>query len=282
MFRPYNLTSIVAWTVGSLAGNKAYYATKAKNSGLKFSRAPANPEYVKKLHRKFGNVGEQITSLGEDIGLVNEDPYTFNATPLIKFLAYSNWLNSNRNRIKNEVSIAFERAASAGYIYPPNLIQNIHSDVETSTEGVNSICKNIIQQLNEQLAQEPTRDKIFECINQKVANMEVDEKSWKLKFSEDGLKLCGANPNPKSAVLEAPKKQATYTKPKPQSTPQKTDFPKDIYIARGQEVLGPYKYSLLLTWLGNGNASKDDLVAYDGASEWVKLEAFIKQVNQTA
>ncbi len=242
MFRPYNLTSIVAWTVGSLAGNKAYYETKAKNSGLKFSRfsrTPGNPEYVKKLHRKFANVGEQITSLGEDVGLVNEDPYTFNATPLIKFLAYSNWLDSNKNRIKNEVSITFERAASAGYIYPPNLIQNIHSDVETSTEGVNSICKNIIQQLNEQLAQEPTRDKIFECINQKVANMEVDEKSWKLKFSEDGLKLCGANPNPKTAVSEAPKKRATYTKSKPRFqkaevksvvVPKKTDFHKKLIL----------------------------------------------------
>jgi hypothetical protein len=288
MFRPYNLTSIAAWTVGSLAGNKAYYETKAKNSGLKFSRARGNPGYVEKLHGKFVNIDEQVASLHDDLGLVNEGPCTFNATPLIKFLAYSNWLDSNKDRIKNEVSITFERATSAGYIYPPNLIQKIHSDVESSAEAVDSTSKNIMQQLNEQLAQEPTKDKIFECINQKVASMEVDEKSWKLKFSEDGLKLCGANPNPKTVVPEAPKKRANYAKPKPRFhkvkaivAPQKTDFQKKLYIARGEEILGPYKYSLLLTWLENGNASKDDLVAYDGAPKWVKLKQLIAEVNSS-
>src|SRR5581483_2898419 len=150
MFRPYNLTSIAAWTFGSLAGNKAYYATKAKYSGPRFSHAPRNPEYVKKLQRKLENIDAEVALLRANFNLINEDPHVFNVTPLIKFLAYSNWLNANKNRIKNEVTVAFQRAISSGYIYTPNLVQNIHSDVEGSIEAVNSTSENIIQQLNEQ------------------------------------------------------------------------------------------------------------------------------------
>lgn len=63
--------------------------------------------------------------------------------------------------------------------------------------------------------------------------------------------------------------------------PKASTFSKDIYITRGQETLGPYPYSQLLQWLGTEKVTKDDLVAYDGALQWVKLEQLIVDVNQT-
>jgi hypothetical protein len=294
MFRPYNLTSIAAWTFGSLAGNKAYYAAKANNrSGPKFSRVSGNPAYIEKMYRKLANIGEQVVSLHEELESAYNEPYVINTTPFLKYFVYSNWLNSNKNRIKDEFRVALERAMGAGYVYQPNFIQKTHSEAEELVKAVDLSRQNMMQYFDGMLAPEPTKDKILERFNEIMSSMRVDEGSWKLIYNGDGLRLRGLVPNSETVVPEAPKKRAPFEKKKSQPrfnrakvkavvVPKKTDFHKKLYIARGEETLGPYKYSLLLTWLENGNASKDDLVAYDGAAEWVKLGAFIKKVNQTA
>ena len=65
MFRPYSLKSLTAWTVGSLAGNQAYYKAKSKNAGLRFSKAK-NPEYVTKLHKNLLNISKEVVTLSEN------------------------------------------------------------------------------------------------------------------------------------------------------------------------------------------------------------------------
>jgi hypothetical protein len=47
MFRPYNLTSLLAWTAGSLAGNQAYYGTKIKQARDKENTSPHSAQLAK-------------------------------------------------------------------------------------------------------------------------------------------------------------------------------------------------------------------------------------------
>ena len=67
----------------------------------------------------------------------------------------------------------------------------------------------------------------------------------------------------------------------PKSQAVVPDFPKGIFIARGEKTSGPYTYSQLLEWYKNTDVSKECLVAYDGAPSWVTIEEFIAQVNQS-
>ena len=47
MFRPYNFTSLLAWTAGSLAGNQAYYGTKIKQARDKENTSPYSAQFAK-------------------------------------------------------------------------------------------------------------------------------------------------------------------------------------------------------------------------------------------
>lgn len=280
MFRPYNLTSITAWTVGSLAGNKAYYATKQKQAGLIINRsgspakslAPAgNPAYVQKIFKKCINLDEEIAKLHSDLGSAY-DPETskLNTTPLLKLIAYCNWLNSRKDQIKEDIRTVLDRAMREGYVYGKST-QTLLAETDDLVKTVNFSKDDILRQLNEILASTPQiKSKAFEIMDQIMASMEVDERTWKLKeFKRDGLNLVG--PNQKS--------QRETDRPKEARKSCRHDFTKDLYIARGSETLGPYKYSQLLEWLKTGNVSLEELVAYDGAPTWVKLEELIAKVT---
>ena len=158
-------------------------------------------------------------------------------------------------------------------------------------------CKLWSQPVGNKAVQEVVAAKAFysASVAAVVSNMSYTQ-SAKALAASNGVLLLHHNdlellePTPKSRVAapdssEEPepkaKPKARKTKRMPVVASPQTGFPKDIFIARGEEILGPYKYSLVLTWLENGNASKDDLVSYDGAPAWVKLEELIAQVNQS-
>lgn|ERR1017187_68837 len=56
MFRPYNIKSLLAWTVGSLAGNQAYYDTKIKQARDKENASPHSAQLAKeyRLYEESG------------------------------------------------------------------------------------------------------------------------------------------------------------------------------------------------------------------------------------
>jgi hypothetical protein len=282
MFRPYNLTSIAAWTVGSLAGNKAYYATKQKQAGLLGNQvgtvqvnfaAAGNPPYLQRIFNRCVNVGDEVVKLHEDLSsATNLETNTLNTTPLLKLIVYCNWLNSNKDHMKEEIRIALERAMRDGYVYENNIIRTLQAEADTLVNGVNVTKEHVIRYLNEMLAQDPQKkDEAFKVFDLIMAKMQVDERSWKLKEfdEEDGLHLVGLNE----------KSEATVARGKTVPESRRRDFVKDLYVARGSDTLGPYKYSQLLEWLKTGNIVLDDLVAYDGAAEWVKLEQLIAEVD---
>ena len=77
----------------------------------------------------------------------------------------------------------------------------------------------------------------------------------------------------------AKSKPVAKTKPTTVKEPKKLHYFKELYIARGQETMGPYTYPQMLEQLKSGTISEEDLVAYDGASEWVKFKQLIAEVN---
>jgi hypothetical protein len=58
MFRPYTPTSLVAWTAGSLVGNRAYYSTKEK-------------QYLQGLASKLVDEYEQYRNYGGDLAVTD-------------------------------------------------------------------------------------------------------------------------------------------------------------------------------------------------------------------
>jgi hypothetical protein len=56
MFRPYNFKSLLAWTVGSLAGNQAYYGTKIKQARDKENTSPLTAQLAREycLYQESG------------------------------------------------------------------------------------------------------------------------------------------------------------------------------------------------------------------------------------
>ena len=63
MFRPYSLTSLAAWTVGSLAGNRAYYSTREKQEIERFAGHLAD-EYLQ-FYKKWGGTLDVTSWLEE-------------------------------------------------------------------------------------------------------------------------------------------------------------------------------------------------------------------------
>jgi hypothetical protein len=62
MFRPYNLTSLLAWTAGSLAGNQAYYGTKIKQARDKENTSPYSAQFAKEYKPDLWNYYETLVA----------------------------------------------------------------------------------------------------------------------------------------------------------------------------------------------------------------------------
>lgn len=142
MFRPFNLTSIAAWTIGSLAGNHAYYAAKRHSKGLKVSAVdcPANVRaFVKRLEtieRECLRLGKALTEMGLGDGKAN-------VTPFVHLCAYNDWLQSSKESIKAEARQAYESSMTAGYIWPATIISDVHNSVESMAVGFKSVTEDM-------------------------------------------------------------------------------------------------------------------------------------------
>ena len=213
MFRPYNLTSITAWTVSRLAGNKAYYDAKRgfelslnrvlpeddANDNQKCYSIGNDPPYVRKLYRKLANIGNEVSALHRDLSL-EEDDAKIDTTYLLKLVAYCNWLNSNKKKIKEEIKIALERALRDGYGYRSDIVQAVQSE----TDGLFKLCAEnrilFLRNFRDRISdQEPQKDKALEIFDRILADIQVDERTWKLKkFNGDKLTLVKKTPKPQA------------------------------------------------------------------------------------
>jgi hypothetical protein len=102
MFRPYNLTSLTAWTIGSLAGNEAYYRTKGASRHFTFKKTSV-PPIVLRFNQKLEAICNEINLLtGRLCEIANVTDGKFELTPLVHLMAYYEWFEKSKESIKAE------------------------------------------------------------------------------------------------------------------------------------------------------------------------------------
>ena len=279
MFRPYSMTSIAAWTVGSLAGNYAYHEAKQGSAKPRITKASC-PLVVRTVIDKLKAIERETISLvdgGREFSKVNGQ---LNMTPFIRLFAYGDWLQSNRQAIRAEIAIAYQTSISDGYLWPPAITENAQNGLDSLLDYLNEVTRNLRSGIDDFISQEPDakiRQKFDEIMRQRQKLCRVDENTCKLVDSNDGNFIINCR---SQGPHDSTSKSRPIASPRPKTRIKQPSFPKDLYIARNSETLGPYKYNQLVKWLETGIVSLDDLVAYDGAPEWVKLQELIAEVNQ--
>jgi hypothetical protein len=179
MFRPFNLTSIAAWTAGSLAGNQAYFASRQKSSGLKLSKA-SNPPSVQNLLIRLDNIRAEVKTISEELCSADKGNNQVDLIPLLKLIAYCHWLRNRKDAITEEIKTTFAQAQAEGFVWQANVTQTLCANLnEIVNEFSSDQC---LQSFNDTLAREPheMREKIYAHVNQLLSTMLVDESSWKL------------------------------------------------------------------------------------------------------
>lgn len=142
MFRPYNFKSIAAWTVGSLAGNYAYYKTKAASQGITISSGLVTPthsrpcpEYVKDLVEKVETIQNVISSFPEAVRKTEARQGLFDLTSIIQMNAYSAWLQANKDKIKADIQAAYQKSTAEGCVWPEKALTELQAHIDSMTEA---------------------------------------------------------------------------------------------------------------------------------------------------
>ena len=256
MFRPYNLTSIAAWTVGSLAGNRAYYDTKARGADGRKSSVVGPPQIVRELQRKLKCIEEEIVSIANSVA-TEQTKRIFTLTPLIKFFAYTEWLRTNKEALKAEVRTICETTINQGYDCPSDTIRI----VQETLEGWATLCQtesdNLLQQV---LPQVPNPEHVLQFIREQQRGFQLDPSSFRLVDNRDEM-------------------YAQMLRAIPPRTPTRCE-PLELYVAREEQKYGPFGYMELQTLLSSGNVDPKDLVAFEGAVAWVTVADFISDVKK--
>lgn len=186
MFRPLNLTSLVAWTAGSLAGNQAYYNAK-RSRGPRIVRAgvPAN---VKQLYRKLTGLGKTAQSLTNQTSggkwILSRGKYDL--TTFVHVFAFSEWLESQRVPMAVEIRTVYEQSMAAGYIWPGDVIADTQKRFEILANSFKEIRGLITEMLSNSTPSETLRKAIFDAMKKRQATCHVDEITGKLVDSCDG------------------------------------------------------------------------------------------------
>lgn len=250
VFRPYSLTSIAAWTVGSLAGNKAYYEAKARSAAVKNSPAKT-PAAARKLHRKLEQIDSEIRSLADELSVLDGPPAKKNITPLIKFLAYSAWFQEAKEQLKLEIRDIYDKTAQQNCVWPSNAVAELHTGVDKRADVMQSACDDLLRQT---LTQVPNADVVLNAIREQQRGFNVDPLTFKLLDNREALEAASGK-----------------------SSAPVTD--QELYVACGDQKFGPFCFSEVLELVKAGKVVVTDLVAYEGAPTWVTVEAFIADVN---
>jgi hypothetical protein len=192
MFRPYNLTSITAWTVGRLASNHAYYTAKRRSQGPKVSAAsrPSNVSaLIKKLERAQNETQTFVKAMAKSIDYAKQNK-KFDVVPIIHMKVYNEWLQSRRNAFKDEARMTYEASMADGYIWSANVISDVQNEIDIFAEAFQGYVRNITDWFDgnfqtEALPQE-VRQQISDVMKERQKNCCVDEATCKIIDSKDG------------------------------------------------------------------------------------------------
>ncbi len=263
MFRPYNLTSLAAWTVGSLAGNKAYYDTKIKQAslaGVKFKKA-AMPACLKKFDRKHQKIMQELHELLPRTGTA------VSGRDLARFCAYSDWFLSIKEDFLEELNMSFIEANNSGYYVANSEKEDLEKSILNVLRELQKVSTDIEKQWREAVAAKiPDYDSQTQSINEEKARFRINKATFKLVETDN------------SKFAQTKSRQNSIVPPPPPPT-KSSIARKEFYLCRDNNTMGPYKYSDLQEWLKTGNVVGEDLVAYDGASSWMSINALIKKVE---
>jgi hypothetical protein len=182
------MTSIAAWTVGSLAGNYAYHEVMQGSAKPKISKASC-PSAVRVMIDKLKAIEKETVSLVDGCREATKTSGQLNLTPIIRLFAYENWLQSNRQAIRAEISTAYQASISDGYLWPPTIIEDVQNGLDSLLGSLNDITCDLSGALDKFYLTIPNhemRQKVVEIMNQRQRLCKVDVISCKLIDANDG------------------------------------------------------------------------------------------------
>lgn len=190
MFRPYNLTSIAAWTVGSLAGNEAYYRTKGGSRRLASKSVSYSPSpSVLRINRKLEAICSEINSLTDRFhSSANETKGKINLTPLIHLIAYYEWFQTINESLKTETRKACQESMTGVRDLISNEIRSAENAIDSISNHLNFLIKGIRDAIFNNIPdlKEQERQLIFDAMKERQMTCKVNDSSCKLVDSVSG------------------------------------------------------------------------------------------------
>jgi GYF domain 2 len=270
MFRPYNLTSLTAWTVGSLAGNYAYYSTKERQN-VERAAGELKDDYLQ--YKEFGGELSVENWLHEKFHINNQlSPKEVAVrTMVLEFQGRKLSMEERVMFVMSHLNFVWDinnPQCKAFKNLPYNWLDN---------ETLFQLWEAFFNQLLEDgLSKDDAFQKSFGFVGVKIGTSRLKEFGEYLTFTLRERHEAEAEFKAKTSAKSKP---VTKTKPTTAKEPRRLHYFKELYIARGQKTMGPYTYPQMLEQLKNGTVSEEDLVAYDGATEWIKFKQLITELN---
>jgi hypothetical protein len=167
MFRPYNLKSLAAWTLGSLAGNEAYYRVKggSRRITLKNSKYALHPN-SQRINPKLEAICAEVNSLTDSLrSSPNRSDGKMEIMPLVHLMVYNEWFQKRKENIDAEVNSA----------------ENIRS----ISDHLNYLTTGMLELLNKHLPQNE-QQQLSKMIKERMTSCQVSESSYKLADTNSG------------------------------------------------------------------------------------------------
>lgn len=176
MFRPYNFTSLAAWTFGSIAGNNA--AAKARQRFPRtISRKAYYPPAFISFDDKLVKIGKEVKSLVNAVGgKVFLGNGMVNLTPIVKLLVYNVWLQLQRTSLKYDI----EQLSRENDSFPAAIL-NFQNTVQVLVVEFNSYANELRQSIDQGWGLSATDKKtVFDMMAKQQNLFQVNECSFKL------------------------------------------------------------------------------------------------------
>ena len=190
MFRPYSLTSLAAWTVGSLAGNHAYYSTLTSSTRTRVSKSTSPPS-VRALVNRLRGVELELQEIAQSFSSAVPQPGHINVTPFVQVKVYRDWFADHRDPIHEEIERTYKATMAAGYLWPDNIIQTAQSAfqdtlnrLDTLADESNALFQSIVQSTDQH-----EKQLLIDAVLKFQNKHKVSSKSWKLLRPKDPARL---------------------------------------------------------------------------------------------
>jgi len=175
MFRPYSFKSIALWTAGALAGNEAYYRTKARYTGVTLP-TPKVPAGIQALARRLESIEGTYNRFRESLKtrkwvIGNE---RVDLTEFVRLSVFVNWMISGRAEIKTQLQKAYEQSANRGYPWAKSIAESYHN-IDSLVAVLIALRADIRQVLLRAVYSESDRKRLLRAIDEHQAFYYVDE-----------------------------------------------------------------------------------------------------------